>query len=255
MTSGARTAGDFCWINVLTAQYDESREFFASLLGWTYADLYGMGHVILSDGHPFGGMFNLEAPNTPPGATAGISIAILVDDVDAACAKVNSLGGSAKPPFDIMDAGRFGECKDPTGAHFDLWQPKKMGATDIDTMSFGAPCWYETMTTDAKTAGQFYKDLLGWTSNDRQMPGMVYTTFSHNGRDIGGMFQITPEMGAIPSNWAVYFTVTDADESLRKALELGATQCMPVTDVPGVGRFTMVSSPQDIKFYVFQHPR
>jgi hypothetical protein len=36
----------------------------------------------------------------------------------------------------------------------------------------------------------------------------------------------------VPSHWAVYFSVEDADEAVAKALELGATVVRPAEDTP-----------------------
>lgn len=36
--------------------------------------------------------------------------------------------------------------------------------------------------------------------------------------------EVVPEMGTMPAHWGVYLTVTDADETSRLAVELGATR-------------------------------
>ena len=69
------------------------------------------------------------------------------------------------------------------------------------------------------------------------------------------MMQITPEMGTMRPHWGTYFTVTDADETAREAVELGAKLCMPVQDIPGVGRFCGITSPQGVTFYVIEYTR
>ena len=50
---------------------------------------------------------------------------VKVDSADAICEKVKSLGGRARPAFDIKEQGRMAECFDPNGAEFDIWEPKK----------------------------------------------------------------------------------------------------------------------------------
>ena len=62
-------------------------------------------------------------------------------DADATAEKVKSLGGDAKPPFDIMDKGRMAVCFDPNGAEFDVWEPRAAQGTDVDTSEHGAPSW------------------------------------------------------------------------------------------------------------------
>ena len=62
-------------------------------------------------------------------------------------------------------------------------------------------------------------------------------------------------MGDVPPHWGTYFTVNDADEAVREAVELGATICVPVQDIPGVGRFCGIMSPQGVPFYVIKYSR
>jgi predicted enzyme related to lactoylglutathione lyase len=44
-----------------------------------------------------------------------------------------------------------------------------------------------------------------------------------------------------------------ADESARLAAELGATICVPLQDIPAVGRFCGIVSPQGVMFYVIAY--
>ena len=67
MTTGTRKAGDFCWINMLTPNPAQAREFFGKLLGWTYVEMPGMGHRIQVGSRDIGGLFDLESPQTPKG--------------------------------------------------------------------------------------------------------------------------------------------------------------------------------------------
>src|SRR5260221_6011133 len=125
MTERTRKAGDFCWINRLTPRSAEAREFFGKLLGWTYGEIPGMGHVVKVQGHDVGGLFDIDSPQTPPGTPPLIGVMVKVESADATAAKVTALGGKSMPAFDIMDAGRMAVCHDPNGAQFDLWESKE----------------------------------------------------------------------------------------------------------------------------------
>src|SRR4051794_9454418 len=121
MATQPRAVGDFCWINVLTPDPESAKQFFTKTLGWTYGDLGGMGASIKVDGHDIGGLFDLAAPNTPPGTPPLIGVMVKTDNADATVDKANAVGGTAKPAFDIADAGRMAEIKDPSGAQIDIW--------------------------------------------------------------------------------------------------------------------------------------
>lgn len=250
---GLRGPGEFCWINMLTPNPADACAFFGQLLGWTYGEIPGHGHSIKVGGRDIGGLFDLNGPNTPPGIPPMIGVTVKVEDADAVGARVTALGGKAMPAFDIMDAGRMAVCFDPNGAQFDVWQPRKMQGTDVNNGLHGAPSWFETLTTDVPRATKFYADLFGWIPETMPMPGGMYTTFKHGPSYVAGMMAITPQMGNFPPHWGTYFTVEDADATAREASRLGATICVPPHDIPGIGRFCGITSPQGVMFYVFQY--
>src|SRR5947209_4433950 len=205
MATGTRKAGEFCWINMLTPEPAGAREFFARVLGWTYFEMPGLGHGIRVGGRDVGGLFDLEGPNTPPGLSPMIGVMVKVESADAACERVTSLGGTTKPAFDVMAQGRMAVCFDPNGAEFDVWEPKAMLGTDVDSSLHGAPSWFEAMTTDVGRATEFYTGLFGWTSEVMPMPGSSYTVFKLGGTDVAGMMTIPPEMAGLRPHWTTYF--------------------------------------------------
>jgi uncharacterized protein len=255
MATGTRKAGEFCWINMLTPQPEQAREFFGQVLGWSYFEMPGIGHGVRVGGRDVGGLFDLHGPNTPPGLPPYIGVMVKVDSADAIGEKVRTLGGTARPAFDIGEQGRMSVCNDPNGAEFDVWEPKKMHGTDVDSTLHGAPCWFETLTTDVDRATTFYSGLFGWTPEVMAMPGYNYTTFKLGDVYVAGLMQITPEMGVKRSHWGTYFTVNDVDDAARLAVGLGASLCLPPRDIPSVGRFCGVTSPQGVTFYAIKYLR
>jgi predicted enzyme related to lactoylglutathione lyase len=250
MSADARKTGDFCWINILTSQPEEAKKFFSGLLGWTYGDLGGMGSSVKVDGNDIGGLFDLNSPEIPPGTPPVIGVMVKVDDADATAAKAKTLGGRAKDALDIGDNGRMAELFDPNGAEIDLWQPKREQATIADPSHHGVPSWYETYTPDIEAGKKFYTGLFGWTAETMQMPGMEYTVFSLGEKMVAGMMVPMPGM---PHQWVTYFTVNDADETATKASELGGKVFVPPTDIPNIGRFSGITSPQGVSFFVIKY--
>ena len=119
----------------------------------------------------------------------------------------------------------------------------------------GTFCWVELGTTDGEAAKKFYTELFGWTFNDSPVgPGMVYTMLLLNGKDIGALYQMPPEMTsqAIPPNWLSYAAVSNADESAAKAKELGATLMKEPFDVMTVGRMAVVQDPTGAVFAIWE---
>ena len=142
-------------------------------------------------------------------------------------------------------------CHDPNGAEFDIWQPITKHGTDADSALHGSPSWSECLTTEVAPASRFYTDLFGWTAEVKPIPGMDYTVFKNGETEIAGMMPV-PYPGMTP-HWGTYFTVKDADEAARVAKELGATLFVPPMDIPGIGRFSGILSPQGVRFFVIQY--
>jgi predicted enzyme related to lactoylglutathione lyase len=110
--------------------------------------------------------------------------------------------------------------------------------------SVGRFVWHDLMTTDPEKAQQYYADLLGWTYKDFDMgPGGVYRMIHAGGTEWGGFMSLDSGSG-IPSHWISYVTVPDVDAATAKAQELGGQAPVPGTDIPSVGRFAVIASPQ-----------
>ena len=248
-----RETGEFCWINMITRDSERACAFYAALLGWQFTVLPGTGFGINVGGHDIGGLFDQSHPRTPPGTPASIGVMVKIDDADAIAARVRSLGGRARDPFDVGAAGRLAVCSDPNGAEFDVWQPKQMQGTDVDPAVHGAPSWFETLTTDADRAITFYESLFGWRSSAVPAGESTYYDFLLGDVQVAGLMEITPEMEIPSSRWGVYFTVDDVDATERQAVELGASLDIPTTDIPGVGRYCTLTSPQRVSFSVITY--
>ena len=61
-----------------------------------------------------------------------------------------------------------------------------------------------------------------------------------------------PEMGDAPSNWMVYFSVSDCDEQVARAASLGANVIAPPMDIEGIGRFAPLVDPQGAVFSIIK---
>jgi predicted enzyme related to lactoylglutathione lyase len=253
MATGIRKAGDFCWINIVTPEPAEAMEFFSKVLGWTFYEMPPYGHGVQVDGKDIGALFDIKGPSCPPGMSPVMGVMVKVENADETVEKIRSLGGKADPAGDVGDNGRMAVCHDPNGGAFDIWEPKTMPGTDADSTVHGAPSWFEARTTDAGRATDFYSGLFGWTPELMHMPGLDYTVFKNGGTDVAGMMQMTSDMVGIPPHWATFFTVDDADVAANEATSLGANLHVPPQDIPGIGRFCGITSPQGVTFYVIKY--
>lgn len=109
----------------------------------------------------------------------------------------------------------------------------------------GAFCWNELSTKDAAASKKFYSELLGWQLVESQSTSMPYTEIVVGGQHIGGIYQQTDECGGadMPSHWMSYVAVDDVDAVAGRVEELGGKVCVPPTDIPNVGRFSVITDP------------
>ena len=107
----------------------------------------------------------------------------------------------------------------------------------------GAFSWNELMTTDVAGAKKFYGSLFGWDLVDIN-EGMPYTLAKINKVDCAGIMGIPPENKGMPATWGGYVTVDDVEASVIQVEELGGTILMSPSDIPKVGRFSVIADPQ-----------
>lgn len=248
-------AGNFCWFELGTTDQDGAKAFYSKLFGWQTVDtplppeMGGVYTMFMLDGNEVGAVYKL-GPQMAGVPTHWMSY-VSVEDVDAAAARVADLGGEVlMPPFDVMNHGRMTAFKDPTGATLSLWQPKEHFGADL-MFATGSVCWCELATRDAARAKEFFTKLFGWKTKDSEL--MAYTEWINGETPIGGMIpQDGPQWEGVPPHWLLYFTVEDADATAAQALEAGGKVIMAPTDIPGTGRFTVLSDPQGGVFAVIK---
>jgi predicted enzyme related to lactoylglutathione lyase len=116
----------------------------------------------------------------------------------------------------------------------------------------GRPLWFELMTSDAKAAEAFYKNVVGWSSRPFKGSPQPYTMFQRSGEVPVAGLMTTPEGMNAPPFWAMYVGVPKLETAAAHIERLGGSACTPVIDVPGVGRMQMMKDPQGAAFYIFE---
>lgn len=119
----------------------------------------------------------------------------------------------------------------------------------------GTFSWTDLATTDPEGAKAFYTGLFGWNATD--MPageGMTYTMLDKSGKNTAGLYDMGEEMKGhgVPPHWTAYVSVASADESAKKAEELGGKLMMPAFDIMDAGRMAVVEDPSGGKLALWQ---
>ena len=110
--------GAFGWTELMTNNVEAAKQFYTSLFGWEIEEgpMEGSDYTVIKvDGSPVGGI--MPMPPECTGMPECWNVYVTVQDVDAAAARVEELGGTLiRPPQDIPEVGRFCVLQDPNGA-------------------------------------------------------------------------------------------------------------------------------------------
>ena len=256
-TRDGYAAGTPCWIDLMTPDVDAASSFYTALFGWSAEDSHDEHGTriytnFLRDGQVVAGMG--EQPAEMSGMPPVWSTYVATDDLDATVAKVEPAGGTMlMPPMDVMDVGRMASFADPAGAAISAWQAGSHRGAHVcnETNTWS---WNELLSRDLEAATSFYTEVFGWDYDGQEMPfGTYHVIRGGDEGGLGGLMEMPPDVPAeIPSYWAVYFMVDDADASVARVVELGGTLVQGPMDMPGVGRFATVMDPQGAAFVVMQ---
>jgi predicted enzyme related to lactoylglutathione lyase len=237
MSTDVTTAvGTFVWHEHVSSDPKQAQDFYAQLFGWEY-DVFKPGEVdyamISSNGQMHGGF-----PPVPEGTPTMWTGNVQVESTDETVAKAQAAGGKlVNGPMDIPEVGRHGVIADPQGAVVAVFQPSSEGP-----QSTGVFVWDELGTQDVEGSEAFYADVFGWTTEEMGAEYGGYKTFQSGETRVGGLMKM-PD-ASIPSMWAPYVAVEDADATIAKVKELGGSAVMEPMDVPNIGRIAMLKDPQ-----------
>jgi len=241
MSTVETLVGRIGWHELVTPNVEQAKEFYGKLLGWE-TEVFKPGEVdytvINVNGRGHGGFLPSEqAGGAPPHWLAYVHVENAADIAKRA----KSAGGSVmNGPMDIPEVGTIVVIGDPQGAVIAAIS----GTPDSDMpVPEGAFVWDELSTSDVEAAKSFYESLFGWTAEDTDMAGMgTYTIFQRGERQIAGAMHTMPGDPS-PPHWQTYISVDDVDGTTAKARELGATVYVEPTDIPGMGRFSVIADP------------
>jgi predicted enzyme related to lactoylglutathione lyase len=244
--------GTPCWVDLGSPDLEASKSFYTALFGWTAhvsPDPAAGGYTIFHLGDsPVAALGPLMGEGQP----AAWSWYAATDDADETARRVEAAGGKVlMAPMDVLDAGRMAVFLDSTGAPFSVWQARDFNGSQAVSEP-GTFVWNELMTRDTDEAVEFFGKTLGWTAKPGDLPDMPYTEFQLNGRSVAGLMPMTGDEwpADLPNHWMVYFGVVDCDAACEKVKELGGLVSVQPTDIPGIGRFAVVSDADGAYFAV-----
>ncbi|MDO7843719.1 VOC family protein [Sphingomonas immobilis] len=242
------TYGMPIWYELITPDIEKAKTFYGDIVGWTTTSFPGLGGepytIWNADGAGIGGVVTVPDWTSGPTWLAYFHVA----DVDAKSADVAAAGGKIlMPAQDIPMVGRIALVEDAQGVLFYLMRPDPAmeGHENVSysATKLGSCSWNELVVPDQKKALPFYKDLLGWVSNEAMPMGPMgdYSFLDVGDTRIGAvMDRSAPEQ---PVKFIFYFAIPDVDAAVDKVKAGGGSIIMGPMDVPGGQRIILCIDP------------
>ena len=114
--------------------------------------------------------------------------------------------------------------------------------------------WYELMSSDHAAAFTFYSHVLGWTKAQNEFASPEYTIVNAGPFNVGGLMTLPAEAcaaGAKPC-WMAYLGVDDVEATIARITQSGGTLKRAPDDIPGVGRWAIVTDPHGAHMIVMK---
>jgi uncharacterized protein len=124
----------------------------------------------------------------------------------------------------------------------------------MSTTSQGRFCWFDLMTTDQKQAVEFYKKVVGWTTQDFEGAPTWYPMWVTSDNEmVGGSMPLedAQRKAGVPPHWLGYILTPNVDDTIAAAAKIGAKTIVPPIDIPTVGRSALLADPQGAAFGIY----
>jgi predicted enzyme related to lactoylglutathione lyase len=113
--------------------------------------------------------------------------------------------------------------------------------------------WHEYLSTDPKATIAFYTEVVGWKTQPFG-DGGHYVMWVGSQGPLGGVMKVPEEAAkmGVPPHWLGHVQVADVDATVARAKKLGAKVHKEPSDIPTVGRFSIIADPQGAAISLFK---
>ncbi len=120
----------------------------------------------------------------------------------------------------------------------------------------GRFAWHRLNTTDPDAAVAFYSRVTPWMAEPWEHAAN-YTLLKNDGHPVGGVVPLSDEFNAIGHgpHWLPYVGVYDVDDCTRQVPKLGGTVRIPMTEIPNVGCWAVISDPLGATVGIYEPDR
>jgi len=116
----------------------------------------------------------------------------------------------------------------------------------------GLIVWYDLMSTDPASTDTFYGGVFGWQVDAESTTPTGYRAWSQQGQPFGGVLPWDVALGS--GTWMPYVQISDLDQLVDLTEDLGGAVHVEPTEIPGIGRYAVVSDPTGAPVSLFEPP-
>ncbi|MFR9798452.1 VOC family protein [Streptomyces sp. MS06] len=242
--------GTPCWADAMFGDVEAAKSFYGEVLGWTFAEAsseYGGYTQAYADGKAVAAVV---PPMPGQESPAQWCLYLASPDAAATAARIRDNGGEVlMEPMQVGDFGTMCLAREPGGAVFGVWQAGTHEGFEATAVP-GAYCWAEFFTRTPERTDAFLTAVFPYTAQQLQDEAVDFRMFDAGSGTVLGRMRMTDDFPPeVPSYVNVYFTADDCDETVARAVKLGAVLRFGPMDSP-FGRFAALSDPQGAAFSV-----
>jgi len=244
-----------CWIDLTTSDVARAQDFYGTVFGWTFESAgpeYGGYINAAKDGRPVAGLMANRPELQSPDNWATY---FHTHDIAATMSAVTGAGGlTCLDITEVPAKGCMSLATDPSSAFFGLWQPLEHHGFEVIGEA-GSPVWHQLTTRDFAAAVDFYREVLGWrTEQISDTDEFRYTTAWFGEQQLLGVMDgaaFLPD--GVPSSWTTFFGAEDVDRTLRVITDNGGAVVRGAEDTP-YGRLAAATDPTGVAFNLSSLP-
>jgi predicted enzyme related to lactoylglutathione lyase len=236
--------GKFIWNDLVTTDLATCRQFYGSLLGWTFQQEQRQGRTYLIarlGSAPVAGL--LDVRDLKDANSQWVSY-MSVPDVDSVAEQVRAAGGRVLvQPRQVKVGGRAAIVADPQGAPLGLARLTAGDPGDPPEPLTGRFFWAEFLAKDGPQALDFYKRLVGYEASQTDASQNIEYFVLRHGRPRAGLFQLPASAANVRPNWLPYVRVDDPAALAQKAQTLGGRVILAPSPERRHGTLAIVADP------------
>ena len=205
---------NFVWADLSTFDLEVAKSFYDDVFGWNYSKTEGEYLTATVSNLETSGLYATPEKFRKMNMPSFWMSYIRVENLEFTIQKAKELGGIIELVQLEQQIGKIALIRDPSGAGFTIYEGSFLNARTENTV--GTMVWNELFVSNASLVIDFYKGIFNWQiekSEDKR-----HLIYNKSGENISAIQQISNDIKGTHEYWAVYFAVSDLEETKQKVI-------------------------------------